>query len=289
MDKGYRMAILSLNEILRNEVLESLQGSDSVLAKAVMNLTPQVKPGSDRVTIPNVTGLALASITGGSRATSGGMTTTGRELVMDQVKQVPEYISWANGKDSAVDLKAAFLNVAPRVFAQGLEAAIATKLATASSNDFDSASATAGVFTVADIAKAKRLMDTAKVPKNDRYIVMNADAMEILAATSEFQDGAKSLSPEALREGVVSRVKGFNVIQSEDVGSATPASNKLHCFHKSAVAFALHGDMEFIDKDVEEYGESFLSLRGKYGAIDCDNGSGASKRKLTISLTTATS
>jgi hypothetical protein len=282
------MAILSLNDILRNEVLESLQGSDGILVKAVTDLTSQAKPGSDRVTIPNVTGLALSSITAGSRATSGGMTTTGRELVMDQVKQVPEYISWKNGKESAVDQKAAFLNTAPRVFAQGLELAIATKLATASANDFDSASATAGVFAVSDLGKAKKLMDEARVPKSDRYIVMNAEAMEILAATSEFQDGSKSLSAEALKEGIVSRVKGFNVIQSEDVGG-TGAANKLHCFHKSAVAFALHGNMEFIDKDIEEYGESFLSLRGKYGAIDCDNAAGASERKLTISVTTATS
>ena len=281
------MAILSLNEILRNEVLESLQGSESVLVKTVLDLTAQAKPGSDRVTIPNTTGLALSSITAGSRATAGGMTTTGRELVLDQVKQVPEYISWKNGKESAVDQKQSFVANAPKVFAQGLEVAIAAKLATASANDFDSASATAGVFTISDIGKAKKLMDQAKVPKNDRYMVVNAEAMEILAAMSEFQDGQKSLSPEALREGIVSRVKGFNVVQSEDVGG-TGASNKIHCYHKSAVAFALHGEMEYIDKDIEEYGESFLSLRGKYGAIDCDNAAGASNRKLTIALTTAT-
>ena len=281
------MAILSLNEILRNEVLESLQGSESILVKTVMDLTNQVKPGSDRVTIPNVTGLALADITAGTLASSGGMTTTGRELVMDQVKQVTERPSWANDKDSAVDLKASFASIAPKVFAQGIEVAIAAKLATASANDFDSASATAGVFTISDIGKAKKLMDQAKVPKNDRYMVVNAEAMEILAAMSEFQDGQKSLSPEALREGIVSRVKGFNVVQSEDVGG-TGASNKIHCYHKSAVAFALHGEMEYIDKDIEEYGESFLSLRGKYGAIDCDNAAGASNRKLTIALTTAT-
>ena len=43
---------------------------------------------------------------------------------------------------------------------------------------------------------------------------------------SEFEDGSKGLSAEALRDGVVSRVKGFNVVQSEDVGSATAANNQ---------------------------------------------------------------
>ena len=281
------MAILSLNEILRNEVLESLQGSESVLVKTITDLTSSAKPGSDRVTIPNVTGLALSSITAGSRATAGGMTTTGDQLLFDQSKQVPEYISYADGKDSAVDLKSAFLSVAPKVFAQGVEAIIASKLATASADDFDSASATAGQFAIADIAKAKKKMDTAKIPKSDRYMAVNAEAMEILASMQEFQDGQKSLSAEALREGVVSQVKGFKVVQSEDVGGAG-AANKIHFYHKSAVAWALHSAVEFIEAMNEEYAQEFIALRGKYGAKDCDNTGGAGKRKLTMSLTTAT-
>lgn len=281
------MAILSLNEILRNEVLESLQGSESVLIKTITDLTADAKPGSDRVTIPNVTGLALSNVVGGTRATSGGMTTTGDALLFDQSKQVPEFISYADGMDSAVDLKAAFIKNAPKVFAQGIEAAIAAKLATASADDFDSASATAGQFTITDIAKAKKKMDTARVPKTDRYMAVNAEGMEVLASMSEFQEGQKSLSPEALREGVVSQVKGFKVVQSEDVGG-TGAANKVHFYHKSAVAFALHSALEYVDSDIPEYAQYFIALRGKYGAKDCDNASGAGKRKITMSLTTAT-
>ena len=281
------MAILSLNDILRNEILESLQGSDAVLVKTIMDLTAQAKPGSDRVTIPNVTGLALSSITAGSRATAGGMTTTGDQLLFDQVKQVPEYISYANGIESAVDLKSAFLQVAPKVFAQGVEAAIAAALATASANDFDSASATAGVFAIADIAKAKRKLDQAKVPKTDRYMIVNAEGMEILASMQEFQDGQKSLSPEALREGVVSQVKGFKVMQSEDV-SGTGATLKVHFYHKSAVAFALQSGVEFIEQMNNEYAQEFISLRGKYGCKDVDNTSNLGVRKITMRCTTAT-
>lgn len=282
------MAILSLNKILQNEVMESLVG-EAVIVNSIMNLTSQVQPGADRVTIPSVTGLALADISAGSRAASDSVTTTGSVLLLDQVKQVHQYISYANGIQSTVDLKANFLKESPKYFVEGIEAAIAAKLATASSLDFDSASATAGVFTIADIAKAKKLMDKNKVPKTDRYMVLNADAMEILAGFSEFQEGQKSLSPEALREGVVSQVKGFKVIQSEQVGSSTPASNKIHFYHKSAIAFALQDGMAFIDKESEEYGQIFLALRGVFGCIDCENASNTSKRKLTMSLTTATS
>jgi hypothetical protein len=281
------MAIISINDVLRQEILESLEGSDSVLVKTIVDLTAQVKPGSDRTTIPNVTGLALSSVTSGSRATAGGMTTTGSVLLLDQVKQVPEYINYANGEQSALELKSAFLSHAPKVFAQGIEAVIAAKLATASSLDFDSASATAGVFTIADVAKAKKKLDQAKVPAKDRYMAVNAEGMEILASMSEFQDGQKSLSPEALRQGIVSQVKGFNVIQSEDI-AGTGATLKVHFYHKSAVAFALQDGVNFIAQMDEAYGQEFVALRGIYGAIDCDNAGGAGKRKITMLCSTAT-
>lgn len=279
------MAILSLNEILRNEIQEFLGGSDSVLIKTVLDLTPRVRKGMDRVTIPRVSGLALSNVTAGTRASAGGMTTAGDALVMDQSKQVPEYISYDDGIESAVDLKAAFLEAAPRVFAEGIEGAIATALATASDNDFDSASDTAGVFAVSDIANAKKLLDQAGVPKSDRYMAVNADAMELLASFSEFEEGQKSLSDEALKQGVVSQVKGFKVVQSEDVGSSTAADNVIHFYHRSAVAFALHDQVHFIEKMNDEYAQEFISLRGKYGVKALDSGA----RKITMALTTATS
>lgn len=275
------MQVLSLNEILRNEVLESLQGSDSVLVKTITDLTAQAKPGSDRVTIPNVVGLALKTIVAGERAEAGGMTTIGDQLLFNQVKQVPEYISYADGLDSAVDMKAAFISVAPKVFAQGVEQIIAEKLATPSALDFNAEEVEPGKFGIGDIAHAKKLMDQNKIPKSDRYMSVNAEGMEILASTSEFQEGQKSLSPEALREGVVSQVKGFKVVQSEDI-EGTGATLKVHFYHKSAVAWALHSSVEYVEKMNEEFAQEFVALRGKYGAKDVDNAGGAGKRKLTL-------
>ena len=281
------MAILSINDVLRQEILESLEGSESILVKSVIDLTSQVKPGSDRTTIPNVTGLALSSVSSGSRASAGGMTTTGSVLLLDQVKQVPEYINYANGVQSALEMKSSFLAHAPKVFAQGIEAAIAAKLATASAGDFDSASATAGVFAIADIALAKKKLDQAKVPYNDRWMAVNAEGMSVLASMQEFQDGQKSLSPEALRQGAVSQVKGFKVIQSEDI-TGTGATLKVHFYHKSAIAFALQDGVNFVEQMDEAYGQEFVALRGIYGVIDCDNASNLGKRKITMLCSTAT-
>lgn len=264
---------VELNEILRNDVQEQLDGSESVLINTIMDLTSRAMQGADRLTIPRASGLALTDVTPGTRAANGSYSIDGDALLLDQSKQVAEYISWINGKDSAVDIEDAFFQGAPRVFAEGIEDLIATQLATVSSGDFNS-----GVlndFTVANIANAKKVLDQANVPKRDRYLAVNAVGMEILSSFTEFQDGQKSLSDEALREGIVSRVKGFNVVQSESV-----ADDKIHCYHMDAVAFALHGEMQAISKEIEEYAQIFLALRGKYGVKVLDSGA----RKLTITM-----
>lgn len=271
------MAILSINEILANEIQQYLEGSDAVLIKTITDLSSQVSIGMDRVTVPRISGLALSNVVSGTRATAGGMTTAGDVLLLDQAKQVPEYIDYSDGIESAIDLKAAFIEAAPRIFAEGVEGVISTALLTVSAGDFESSASGAGNFNIADIANAKKVLDQASVPKSDRWLAVDAEGMEILASFSEFEDGSKSLTDEALRQGVVSRVKGFYVVQSEDV-----TSGKIHCYHRSAIAFAMQDSVNLIEKMNEEYAQEFVALRGKFGVKALDAG----VRKLTISTDT---
>ena len=263
------MAILSLNEILKSEIQEYLGGSEAILVKTITDLSARVRPGMDRVTVPRISGLALANITAGTRATAGGMTTAGDALLLDQSKQVPEYISYDDGLESAVDLKAAFLEAAPRVFAQGIEAALAAALETdgTAANNFESPSAGAGVFSVDDFGTSKRILDVANVPSSERYAALNPVDMERLAGFSEFEDGQKSLSDQALKDGIVTRIKGFNVVMSNDITSGV-----ITCYHKSAVAYAMQDGVSFIEKMNEEFAQEFVALRGKYGVKALDNG-----------------
>lgn len=279
------MAILSLSEILRNDIQKYLGGSDSVLIKTIQDLSNKVGIGMDRVQVPLISGLATSDVASGTKQAADSVTFTADVLLLDQVKESYMYISFQESQESAVDIKASFLQAAPRQIANAMEAAIATQLAVASSNDFDSASATAGVFAIDDIANAKKLMDQAKVPTSERFMAVNADSMELLSSFAEFEDGSKGLSPEALRDGVVSRVKGFNVVQSEDVGSTTPASNVIHFYHREAVAIALQKEVHYVEQREESYGQEFIAIRTKYGAkaLNLD------VLKLTMALTVATS
>ncbi len=267
------MTILSMEEILKNDVQEQLAGSASVLIKTIMDLSSKAKAGSDTITVPRASGLSLTDITSGTRSGGTGFTFAGDQLLLNQAKEVAHNIAWEDGLDSAVDVEQAFWEGAPRVYAGGIEALIATQLETVSANDFDTG--VAATFTIDHIAQAKRLLDIANVPKTNRYMAVNAVEMELLASLQEFEDGSKSLSAEALKQGVVSQVKGFNVVQSEDVNT-----NKIYFYHQDAVAFALHAKMQAIAKVDEQFAQKFLALRGKYGAKALDAG----VRKLTMSL-----
>lgn len=268
------MAVLSLNKILAKQIQEFLGGSDAVLINTIWNLSSEVDEGMDRVTIPRISGLSAATITPGTRAAGGSMTTLGDVLLLDQAKEVSEYLGYQDNANSTVSLQDAFFMAAPRVYAEQFEELIQTQLgAAASGMDFNSG--TLNSFSIANITEAKKKLDNQKVPKKDRYLAVNADGMAILASTSEFQDGSKSLSDEALKKGIVSMVKGFNVVQSEDV-----PSNKVHCYHRSAVAFAIQKGVESVIFDDKPYSQVYVALKGKYGCKQLDSG----KRQVTITM-----
>lgn len=272
------MAILSMNEILSNDVQSYLGGADLVLVNSIMNLTSKAQPGKDRVTIPRISGLSLDDISDGTtEATGGAMTTAGDALIFDQSKEVAEYILWDDNIESSVDLKASFADAAPKEYAQGIENAIYTALATSEEAGHAFNSGVLNSFTVANLGTAKKLLDKAGVPKSGRTCAVNAEGMEILAATQEFQDGQKSLSDEALKEGIVSRVKGFNVKQSD---TSSFADTVVLCYHESAVAFGAQKEMSFIQEKQESFAREFISLRGKYGVKRLDLG----KRNVVITM-----
>jgi len=280
------MAILSLNEILTQEVLQAIDGRQNVVSKTVMNLTSSTRPGMDRVSIPVSSGLAVSDITSGTRASADAMTTVASVLMLNNIKRVHAYINYADGIQSAQDKKAQFMLHAPGKFAGAIEDDLIAKLASAGSLDFDSASATAGVFSIADIAKAKMKLDQNNIPLNDRYLLVNAEGMELLSSFTEFQNSQRTLSADALQMGVVALIKGFQVIQQESSSLGTGATLKLVAYHKEAVAYAIQDGVSFVEEKNEAYAQDFLALKAIFGSVSVDGSSNL--RKCVISCTTAT-
>lgn len=267
-----------LSDILGNQVQEFLGGADALFTTILMDLTSQVGEGQDETTIPKIGGLAVQAVVETSTDVVVGttMTVDGDTLELSSFKQVPLYIGEKESIESAVNLKASFLAIAPKLYVEDVENTCYTALEAGNVTD-NFNSGVLNSFTIANIGSAKKIMDKKGISKEGRYLDVNAEGMEILAATTEFQDGSKSLSDKALKEGVVSRVKGFNVIQYD---GSSASDTKVLCFHKDAACFAHQKDMEYIEEKQSTKARTFHALRGKYGVKLLDAG----ERCLTITM-----
>lgn len=285
-------AVLSRAQIAAQKVQSYLvAGSELVLRNVIMDLTADVKIGDDRITIPRMSGLTLKTITPGTKSVGDARDVLGDVLLLDQPKEVSDYLGYITTAQSAVDREIQFFKDAPLIYVKGSEALIAAAFETATppsganGNDFASSALAASIpdgefsFNIKDLAKAKKIADKRGLPKADRYCIVSADGMEILASTQEFQDGSKALSAQALNEGVVSMVKGWKVLQSENI-----SANKVVCFHKSAVAFADQKEMAAESFDEKPFSHVYVALKGLYGCKLLDNGN----RKIVITMTEGT-
>lgn len=82
--------------------------------------------------------------------------------------------------------------------------------------------------------RARKYFQISHVPAGDRYWLVGADVSEAVAGYEKLEDVDTSGLPEALREGVVGRLRGFTIIE---VDALEP--NESYFMHGTAVAMAV--------------------------------------------------
>lgn len=158
--------------------------------------------------------------------------------------------------------------------------AVATALA-------PSATGTRNAITLADILKAKSILDKANVPASGRILLMDSDTYnaQLLAIQDVYQ--MQSYGSSVLPSGVVNRIHGFDVMIrstvvvydntatpvikaiSDNGSPTTPAiTDNLAClaYHPDFVAKALGNTELLIQEDAPEYYGSIISGFQLFGA-----------------------
>ncbi len=268
---------ISMEEILFNDVQEYLV-EEAVIIGTITNLTNRVKKGMKSIKVPRFSGLTVSAVKqDGTCAVAGGMTADQDTLNLNIFNEVPEYIYECADLESAVDLKQQFLDAAPRVLANQIEADIYAELKGGVSaatpdhiiqmNEADLNGTANSAPSLKDIQNAGLLLDKKKVPKTDRYLLVSPDVRVHLLCKAEIQDASKSGSNNALVNGEFARLFGFTMIESCNV----PADETI-AYHRTAVAFAMHNQVEFIEEQDRACGREFISVRTKYGVKHLDAG-----------------
>ena len=94
---------------------------------------------------------------------------------------------------------------------------------------------------IKDITTASKLLTIQKVPFMDRYMLIGPTQMDYVMNISSFVEAHRLGSPEAIRNGVIGRLYGFNVVLS----NVPETNNEILFYHKSAAAFAIQDGVKF--------------------------------------------
>lgn len=265
------VADVALADILFQDVQEYLE-QEAVIVGTIMDMTSRIRRGQKSVAIPRTSGLqALDVRQDNSDQVAGGMGITTDIMLLDKFKEVPEYIFEAADLESSVDLKAAFLEAAPKVMASEIERDLYAELKLASSTSPDHiiqfSEDTNTKPSLDDIQQAQRLLDEANVPASERYLVMSPAIKVHLLAKVEIQDASRSGSNSALVNGEFAQLFGFRMLSTNNVDA-----DEMVAYHSSCLAYGLQKEIEFIEEAVRRQGREFISIRGKYGVKHLDLG-----------------
>lgn len=265
------VADVALADILFQDVQEYLE-QEAVIVGTIMDMTSKIRRGQKSVAIPRTSGLAALDVKqDNTDQVAGGMGITTDVMLLDKFKEVPEYIFEAADLESSVDLKAAYLEAAPKVMASEIERDLYAELKLASSAapdhilQFSEVSNTRP--SLDDVQQAQRLLDEANVPSSDRWLVMSPAIKIHLLSKTEIQDASKSGSNSALVNGEFAELFGFRMISTNNADA-----DEMIAYHRSALAYGLQKEIEYIEEPVRRQGREFISIRGKYGTKHLDTG-----------------
>lgn len=255
------------------QIVQDFLTDEAVLIPSVLDLTSQVRPGAKSTGIPKIAGLAAADVKeDGTEQTAGGMTVDEDTLLLDQFREVPDYIYETGDAQSVVDLKNAFFDAAPRVFAEDMEAKLYTEMhggaSTSAPDHLLQMSGTGNtVPTLADIRLASELMDNQKLPQSGRSMIVTPTIKTALLSIAEIQDASKTGVGSPNVSGQFSEIYGFKLLVSNQVTADT-----CMCYHQSAAAYAWQKVLEPIDEKQRSKARSFVSVRGFWGRKTLDAG-----------------
>lgn len=134
------------------------------------------------------------------------------------------------------------LNPAMEAIAQDVDGRLAEKLVDAANESGGGSVVTGTGSTAGDqhkaFRKARRVLSRNKLPFTERYSVLSPEGVEAITGDNLVLQANTSGSTEALREGGVGRLSGFNIYESQvfGYGSADKGQADGVAFHRSAVA-----------------------------------------------------
>lgn len=236
------MAITFIPEIWSAMMLESLKKELVYAGPSVVNrdFEGEIANQGDTVRIRSISRPTIATYTKGSTTiTPEQLTDTQRSLVIDQAKYFAFEVDDVDAAQSAGGELEAGLTEAVyglRDTADQYVAGLYT--ATQSANVIGTTAITTGALAYTGLKNLKVKLDQANVPQQGRYVVVPPWYHGLLLEEAKFVTVDASGISEGLRNGIVGRALGFDILMSNNAPLITGDDYAVIAGHPKAIAFA---------------------------------------------------
>lgn len=255
-----------IEKVVSTQITETLI-QNSVMLGSVRDFTGLVRPGMDRLDVPNYSELAVQTVSETAAMTPQNPTILVDQLNLDQHKSIPFEISDRADVQAKLNLVSDIVANAGRSLAADVDNYIISQMV-------------AGVSTAApdhklaltanpddDIRTARKLLNEANVPMSDRFLLISPGFEEQMLGVAGFIETDKYGSSEPILTGEIGRVFGFRVMMSTSSQAELATDNGFVAYHRSCIGFARQIAMKFeqdrnVLKQSDEYALSHL-----YGAV----------------------
>ena len=235
-----------ISSIVQDELKRSAK-----LRPTISDWSSMAVKGVKSIDIPrfstSFSGPAAQNVDGTTETTAQTLVFAADTISLDQWVTLPYEIPDRVSEQSMLNLEAELAKSAGADMGNFIDDKIITelKLGSASSPDHlvGLGSDTGGVGTaiaLADIAKARRLLNRQNVPQDDRYFLIPPEMEETVIGLDNFRNADKYGSREALLQGEVGQIYGFRVIVHNGL-----AANEAVAYHKTAVGIAVQQEVKF--------------------------------------------
>lgn len=119
------------------------------------------------------------------------------------------------------------------------------------------------------ICELRKKLNQAKVPKTDRWLVVPAEISSLIVQAPEFIPAVDSAYNDVVKNGIIGKIAGFMVAESEQVAGNNTDGYRVLAGHKNFITFAMAFTETEIEPFIGGFGQNFKGLN-VYGAKVAD-------------------
>lgn len=263
------MAITFIPEIWSAMMLESFKKELVYAGPGVVNRDYEgdIANQGDTVRIRSISRPTIATYTKGSTTiTPEQLTDTQRSLVIDQAKYFAFEVDDVDAAQSTGgELEAGLTEAVYGLRDVADQYVAALYSGAASANQIGTVSVTTAALAYTQLRKLKVKLDEANVPQAGRYVVVPAWYHGLLLEEDKFVRVDASGTDTGLRNGIVGRALGFDVLMSNNAPLVTGDDYAVMAGHPKAIAFAEQVNKVEAYRPQDSFGDAVKGLY-LYGA-----------------------